>query len=59
MTFIPLQAMVITYSHAKVKVSSQLVHKIEWKQMDRRMDIHVGDCITCLTSAVSQYVIIS
>ena len=34
LTFSLMQAVVMTYSHAEVKVSDQSVQKIDWKQMD-------------------------
>jgi len=46
--------MIMTYSHAKVKVNSQSVPKIEWKQTDRRTD--GGDRITSLADAVGKNV---
>ena len=46
LTYNPLRAMVITYSHEKIQGQRQLDLKIEWKQTDE------ADCITSLADVV-------
>ena len=49
--------MVMPKNKQKFKVSGQLVQKIDWKQMDRRMNrwMDGGDYITFLDNVVSKH----
>ena len=49
LTFNPLRATVMTYSHAKFEVNGQ---SVQWKQTEEQTD--GGDCITSRANAVSK-----